>query len=115
MKKSSIIIVVFLLIVGIQHSAAQQLDIQNKVEYSQESAIDDLNSITLPTKASKKVQKTINQKTVSVKELERMVSVRRSSRYRKVRKADEKCFKETVEDTSCEQGSTKELKEKEED
>lgn len=85
------------MVVGLQFSNAQQVDVQNKVEYVENSSTGDLNSIKMPVKKVKK--QVMISEDVSIEDLERIASKRRAKRYRKVRKSIEKCFKEVEEDT----------------
>lgn len=96
MKKNSLIIAIFLIVAGLQFSNAQQVDAQNKIEYPKEVGVEDLNSITVPTKKVKKAKKDI-----SLNDLERIVNKRRAKRYRKVRNTEGKCFKNVQEESSC--------------
>lgn len=93
-----VLFVIFTLVMGNQFTTAQ-VDIQNKIEYSQEeSGFEDINSITIPTKKIKKVKK---EEGISMEDLQRVVKKRRATRYRKVRKETEKCVKDVVEEKSC--------------
>lgn len=93
-----VLFVFFTVMVGVQFTSAQ-VDIQNKIEYSQEeSGLEDINSITIPTK---KIKKAVKEKGISMDDLQRVVKKRRATRYRKVRKETEKCFNDTVEEKSC--------------
>lgn len=101
--RNSILLILFVLFTtaNLQDTLAQQVDIQNKIEYSEEeSGIDDLNSITIP---AKKMKKTKEEKGISMADLQRVVKKRKSARYRKVRAEVEKCFKDAVEEESCEE------------
>lgn len=105
MKKNSIILLLFIIFIGTQFSTAQQVDIYNKVEYSsEESGVDDINSITIPAKKIKKNKNTDSG--VSIEDLQRIVKKRNATRYRKVRKESEKCFKD-VEEESCDDKESK--------
>lgn len=98
MKNTKIIFVTFLIIFGLQVSTAQQVDTQNKIEYSQEEiGIEDINTISI---SDKKVKKAKIKETISVEDLGRIVNKRRAKRYRKVRNNVEKCFK-TEEEKDC--------------
>lgn len=101
--RNSILLIsfVFFTIANFQHTVAQQVDIQSKIEYSEEqSGVDDLNSITVPAKKMKKVKE---EKGISIADLQRVVKKRKSARYRKVRAEAEKCFKDTEEEGNCEE------------
>lgn len=99
MRNFVLILSVFFITIGFQAVSAQQVNIQNRIEYSQEeSGIEDVNSITIP---AKKIKKTKKEDGISIDELQRVVKKRRATRYRKVRKETEKCFKDTVEEKSC--------------
>lgn len=99
MKTRKIILVVFLAVVGLQFSNAQRLDVRDRVEYSENSNVDDLNSITVSAK--KMVKKGEREEEITIKDLERIVNKRRVKRYRKVRTIEQKCFKDK-EDETCE-------------
>lgn len=99
MKNLALVLSVFFITIGFQAVSAQQVNIQDRIEYSQEEeGVEDINSITIPTKKVKKTKKEVG---ISIDELQRVVKKRRSTRYRKVRKEAEKCFKDTVEEKSC--------------
>lgn len=110
MKNKNIIFAVFLMIIGIQFSIAQKVDVHNKVEYSQEkeSGIEDLNSIDVSENIRlKKGKKGVSNENISIEDLERIVVKRKAKRYRKVRGGRDmdagKCFKsENDEEKDCE-------------
>lgn len=99
MKNKKILFVAFLIIFGLQIATAQQVDTRNKIEYSQEIEVEDMNTISI---SDKKVKKTKIEETVSVEDLGRIVNKRRAKRYRKVRNNIGKCFK-AEEEEDCNQ------------
>lgn len=113
MKSISLVFFVFVAFVGLQFSVAQQVDVHNRVEHTaEELCIDDMNSITVPMK--KITKKKEKGSSISIEDLQRIVSKRKSARYRKVRKESEKCFKD-VEQGSCDDDKDLKLTEKKED
>lgn len=116
MKSSKLfLIALFVLFVGVNVSVAQQIDTKNGVEYNESTnGIEDLNSISLSSKPIKKnrVIKAQKEETpLSVEDLERIVSKRRTLRYRKNRNITEKCYKE-AEEGACDSDKEKHNKKK---
>jgi len=99
--KNILTLIVLVFVLGIQQTIAQEVKVQNKVEFMEEET-SDFNSIKIPSKKSvtkQKIDQKLNTDIRTIADFDRIIETKKRLRFRNKRRQPEKCFRDAP--TSC--------------